>query len=274
MKIIDPTASGTDPFAAVAPFYDLDLEDYEDDLFLYRQLAAEAGGAVLELGCGTGRVARALADAGVEVVGVDLSASMLAIARERLANSDVTLQEADFRMLELGRRFPLVLIPLGGLQHMATVDDVVATLESASRHVTAGGMVVVDVEAPNADDFSSGPQPLMEHWTREWRGGGVPCTVTKLVSVVAHPTEGLREVTWHFDVQPEEGPLRRNTAQFELRTITLGELELGGRLAGLAVSGAWEDYDFTPADDGATRLVVAFSPAEASEATTTERSAT
>jgi ubiquinone/menaquinone biosynthesis C-methylase UbiE len=270
----DSTTSGAAPFAAVAPFYDLDLEGYEDDLFLYRQLAAEAGGAVLELGCGTGRVARALADAGVEVVGVDLSAPMLAIARERLAGSDATLHEADFRSLNLRRRFPLVLVPLGGLQHMATVDDVVAALQSASRHVTAEGRVVVDVEAPNADDFTAGPQPLMEHWTREWHGGGVPSEVTKLVSVVAHPTEGLREVTWHFDVQPEDGPLRRTTAQFELRTITLGELELGGQLAGLAVSGAWGDYDFSPADDGAARLVVAFVQAEVGEVDSVEGSVT
>lgn len=263
MNPTDPTASDADPFAAVAPFYDLDLEGYDDDLFLYRQLASEAGGAVLELGCGTGRVARALADEGVEVVGVDLSAAMLSIARERLAGSDTSFHEADFRTLELGRRFPLVLIALGGLQHMPTIDDVVVALESASRHVTEDGLVVVDVEAPNADDFTPGPQPLMEHWTRERDEGGVSSMVTKLVSVVSHPSEGMREVTWHFDVQSSEGVLRRTTAQFELRTLTLGELELSGRLAGLAISGAWGDYDFNPADDGAARLVVAFVPAEA-----------
>ncbi len=273
MKLTDPAAAGVDPFAAVAPFYDLDLEGYDDDLMLYHQLASEGGGAVLELGCGTGRVARALADEGIEVVGVDLSAAMLGIARERLAGSDATFYEADFRTLELGRQFPLVLIALGGLQHMPTIDDVVVALESARRHVTADGLVVVDVEAPNADDFTPGPQPMIEHWTRPWDGGGAPSVVTKLVSVVAHPSEGTREVTWHFDVQ-SDGALRRTTAQFDLRTLTLSELELSGRLAGLAVSAAWEDYDFTPANDGADRLVVAFVPAEASDARTAGGSAT
>jgi ubiquinone/menaquinone biosynthesis C-methylase UbiE len=273
VNLTDPAASDEDPFAAVAPFYDLDLEGYDDDLFLYRQLASEAGGAVLELGCGTGRVARALADEGIEVVGVDLSAAMLSIARERLAGSDASFHEADFRTLELGRRFPLVLIALGGLQHMPTVDDVVAALESARRHLAEDGLVVVDVEAPNADDFTPGPQPLLEHWTRARDDGDTPSMVTKLVSVVSHPSEGMREVTWHFDVQ-SEGVLRRTTARFDLRTLTLGELELSGRLAGLAVSGAWGDYDFTPADDGAARLVVAFVPAEANDANTVGGSAT
>ena len=144
MNPVDPAASDVDPFAAVAPFYDLDLEGYDDDLFLYRQLASEAGGAVLELGCGTGRVARALADEGVEVVGVDLSRSMLAIARDRLAGSDVTFHEADFRTLDLGRRFPLVLVPLGGLQHMATVDDVVLALDCAATEFFKNGSYVME----------------------------------------------------------------------------------------------------------------------------------
>jgi ubiquinone/menaquinone biosynthesis C-methylase UbiE len=270
----DPAVSDVDPFAAVAPFYDLDLEGYDDDLFLYRQLASEAGGAVLELGCGTGRVARALADEGIEVVGVDLSSAMLSIARARLAGSNAAFHKSDFRTLDLGRRFPLVLIVLGGLQHMPTIDDVVVALESASRHVTGDGLVVVDVEAPNADDFSPGPQPLVEHWTRVLDEGGTPSMVTKLVSVVAHPSEGMREVTWHFDVQSAEGELRRTTAQFDLRTLTLGELELSGRLAGLAISGAWGDYDFNAADDGAERLVVAFAAVEASDASATGGSAT
>jgi hypothetical protein len=69
-------------------------------------------------------------------------------------------------------------------------------------------------------------------------------------------------VTWHFDVQGADAPLRRVTAQFDLRTTTAGELELAGRLAGLDVSGLWGDYELTPFDDGAQRLVMAFARSE------------
>ena len=280
---MNPAASaptpGGDPFAALAPFYDLDLEGYDDDVEWYRALASEAEGAVLELGCGTGRVALALAEDGIEVVGVDISEAMLAVARERTERAGGTApswQQADLRDVDLGRVFQLVLVPLGGLQHMETLDDVVSAFDSIRRHLAPDGLAVVDVEAPLPDDFTPGPQPLIEHWTRDWRAHpeAAPATVSKLVSVEAHPSESLRAVTWHFDVQSHsltdaqggargvDAPLRRVTAQFDLRTFTLGELDLAGRLAGLEVSGAWGDYDLTPYDDGAQRLVVAFTPAE------------
>ena len=254
--------SELDRFASLAPFYDLDLEGHEDDVDLYRHLAGEGGGGgVLELGCGTGRVACALAGEGLDVTGVDLSAAMLEVAGRRVAaagGSLVNLVEADLRRLDLGRRFSLVLAPLGTLQHMETTDDLVAALRTIARHLAADGLAVVDVEHPLPEDLTPGPQPLIEHWTRRIESGA---SVTKLVSVEAHPALGTRTVTWHFDVQPPEGALHRVTSSFELRTITLTELDLAARLAGLAVSAAWGDYAMTPYDDSATRLVAALSPA-------------
>jgi ubiquinone/menaquinone biosynthesis C-methylase UbiE len=259
-----PHSSG-DPFASVAPFYDLDLEGYEDDIALYRQFAETAGGPVLDLGCGTGRVAWALAEDGVEVIGVDFSEAMLAVARARTGSRTPTWVTADLRTFDLEREFALVLVPLGGLQHMEELDDLVAAFGSIRRHLAPEGLAVVDVEAPLPDDFAPGPQPLIEHWTREWRStaDAMPVTVSKLVSVEAQPAQARRSVTWHFDVQGSESPLRRVTAQFDLRIITLGELELAGRLVGLERSAAWGDYDMTPFDDGAQRLLMAFARSEA-----------
>ena len=56
-----------DPFTAIAPFYDLDFEDYYDDVSFYRTLAEYHGESVLELGCGTGRVAVPLAQSGLVI---------------------------------------------------------------------------------------------------------------------------------------------------------------------------------------------------------------
>ena len=239
---------------AIAPFYDLDVEGYEEDVALYRDLASQRRGAVLELGCGTGRVALALAADGFEVVGVDSSAAMLDRARVKDAGARVEWIEGDIRHLDLARRFALVLAPLGVLQHLVTVDEVVATFDVVARHLDPNGVAVIDVEAPRAEDFEAGPQPLLEHWTRAWRGG----QVTKLVSVEGAPSLGVREVTWHFDEQLAEGPLRRHTAQFALRTYTPAELDLAGRLAGLTVVAVHGDYDGARYDDAAQRLVMTF----------------
>jgi ubiquinone/menaquinone biosynthesis C-methylase UbiE len=263
---VDPAE--TDAFAAIAPFYDLDLEGYDGDVDWYRALARSIGGPVLELGCGTGRVANALAGDGIEVAGVDVSEAMLAMATEHaLASTGGAAPSwvaGDMRSLELGRTFALVLVPLGGLQHLLELDELVAAMETIRRHLSPEGQAIVDVEAPLPEDLTPGPQPLIEHWTRDWRprADGAPLRVTKLVSVEAFPAQSRRAVTWHFDVQGAEAPLRRTTVQFELRTFTPGELELAGRLAGLEVTGTWGDYDLSPFDDGAERLVMAFGRAE------------
>lgn len=249
-------ADAPDPFAAGAPFYDLDLEGYDDDVALFARLADGGWRRVLELGCGTGRVAVALARRGLTVTGVDVSPAMLAIARERAGGTaGLSLIEADMCTLDLGERFDAVIVPLGGLQHLEDVDAVVEAMAVIARHLAPEGLAVIDVEAPHADDFTPGPQPLTEHWTRPWAGGG-GALVTKFVSVDARPSAGVRDVTWHFDVQSSEGGLRRVTQQFTLRTFTVGELALAARLAGLEMTGVFGTYALDPFDDGNERLIV------------------
>lgn len=258
--------SSSDPFATIAPFYDLDLQGYDDDVALYRLLAKRSTGSVLELGCGTGRISLALADDGHDVVGVDMSDGMLEVAKRHTCADKVRWIHGDMRALDLDREFDLVLVPLGGLQHMEEIDDLVATMVAIERHLAPGGVAVVDVEAPLAEDFTSGSQPLVEHWTREWQSqpDDVPAMVSKLVQVEVWAAQARRAVTWHFDVQGSDISLRRVTAKFVLRTITYGELELAGRLAGLQLSAAWGDYEMTPYDDRGERLVMAFVNSESS----------
>ncbi len=260
-------AAASDPFAELAPFYDLDVAGYDADIELYANLAAEAGrpggrpARVLELGCGTGRVACALASAGHTVTAVDVSAAMLARCRERSAGLPVRVRRGDMRSVRLGERFRLVLVPLGGLEHMPGAREVASALETVERHLAPGGLAVVDVASPQPEDLAPGAQPLVEQWTREIppAPGERGERVTKLVSLEARPSQGLREVTWHFDVQPPHGALRRVTVRFALRMITAGELELAAALAGLRVTGWYGDYDLTPFGDGAERIVATLS---------------
>ena len=255
-----------DPFAHVARFYDLDLEGFDDDFALYLELAE--GRDVLELGCGTGRIAVPLAEAGVRVTGVDLSPAMLRIARDRAEGLPLRLIEDDMRTLDLGERFGGVFVPLGGLQHMATAREVAAALATVGRHLARDGQALVDVEAPHPDDWLPGPRPLLQHWTRELapEPGSPGGVVTKLVAVEGRPVEALRDVTYHFDVQPPEGPLQRVTQQFALRVITAGELELAARLAGLRVAAWYGDYDGAPPRDGDDRLIAVLEHSESAGA--------
>src|SRR5690606_1802312 len=67
-------------YGAYAELYDERSEGVRGDVEFYRDLALEAGGLVVEVGAGTGRMAIPMAEAGVEVVGIDLSREMLAVA--------------------------------------------------------------------------------------------------------------------------------------------------------------------------------------------------
>jgi SAM-dependent methyltransferase len=135
--------------------YDVSVSDWPGEIDFYRALAAEArakGGKVLELGCGTGRVAIRLARDGVEVVGLDLSGAMLAVAREKSAGiGSLGWIEGDMRAFELGETFHLAIIPGHGFQNLLTAEDQRACLESARRHLAPGGLLVVHLDHQSVD---------------------------------------------------------------------------------------------------------------------------
>jgi ubiquinone/menaquinone biosynthesis C-methylase UbiE len=130
--------------------YDVSISDWPGEIDFYRESAAEAhsnGRAVLEVACGTGRVAIRLAREGVEVVGLDLSSAMLEVAREKsLGMSTIRWVEADMRWFDLGESFGLVIIPGHSFQNLVTAADQVACLASIERHLVPGGTLVVHLD--------------------------------------------------------------------------------------------------------------------------------
>ena len=135
-----------------AQTYDVVVSDWPGEIDFYRGLAAEAhasGQAVLELACGTGRVAIPLAQEGGEVVGLDLSSTMLDVARDKSAGmSNVRWVQSDMRSFDLGETFGLVIIPGHSFQNILTAADQVACLESVHRHLIARGLLVVHLDQP------------------------------------------------------------------------------------------------------------------------------
>jgi ubiquinone/menaquinone biosynthesis C-methylase UbiE len=89
----------------------------------------EFGEPALELGCGSGRVTLAVAQAGFLITGVDLSPQMLARAEQKLADmpeetrARVSLVQGNMTSFDLGQRFPLVIIPFRPFQHLLEVQQ-------------------------------------------------------------------------------------------------------------------------------------------------------
>lgn len=149
----------SDEYAAIADVYDLWSADMAADVPYYVAEAVASRGPVLEVGVGTGRVAIAIAEAGIEVVGIDVSEAMLERARTRVAKADVTnlveLVVADMRTADLGRTFPLAVLPYRVLAHALTTEDLLATLRTVRRHLEPNGRIVLSIAVPRAEDLAA-----------------------------------------------------------------------------------------------------------------------
>jgi SAM-dependent methyltransferase len=124
-----------------ALWHDLECGAYEEDLPLWRTLAREAGGTVLDVGAGTGRVSLDLAARGVALVALDVDAALLAALEHRAAGLRVETVVADAREMDLGRRFALVLVPMQTLQLLGGPSGRAAFLRRARDHLEPGGLL-------------------------------------------------------------------------------------------------------------------------------------
>ncbi len=131
-----------------------------DDVTYYTDLAIRAGGRVLEYGVGNGRIAIPIARHGIEVVGVDHSAPMLADLRARLAGEPpevrrrVRLVRGDMREVRLEQRFDLVFAAFNTVLHLYDRQDVEQFLARVRAHLAPRGRFVVDLSIPCAADLA------------------------------------------------------------------------------------------------------------------------
>jgi len=161
-----------DPWTAEV--YDYQTQGRGNDVPFWLSLAEEAHGEVLEIACGTGRVLLPLAQAGVDITGMDISEGMLAVARRKLAgepagvSARVTLVQGDMREFELGRQFGLVIIPFSAFQVLLTRVEQRACLERCRAHLKPGARLAIDVFNPRLSRLASA-EPVLEG-PREFAG--------------------------------------------------------------------------------------------------------
>ena len=127
------------------------------DVEFYSSLAQRANGPVLELGAGTGRVAWALAEAGFEVVGLDISGPMLERAEARRASVPIeaseraTFVEADMTDFALDRSYSLAVAPFRAFQSLLTPESQRRSLDCVNRHLRPGGLIALHLFDPRLE---------------------------------------------------------------------------------------------------------------------------
>jgi SAM-dependent methyltransferase len=144
-------------YDAIARVYDPWSVSVTEDVQFYVDLAVGSGGPVLELGVGTGRIAVPTAVAGVPVIGVDSSAGMLEVCRERGELAGVAdlldLRLGDLREPPVGERVPLVTSPFRSFLHLADDEQRLAALRAARELLLPGGRLAFDVFQPSREDI-------------------------------------------------------------------------------------------------------------------------
>ena len=227
-----------------ARLYDLEHRSFNDDLALYHNYAQRCDGPVLELGCGSGRVSVALAQAGFDVVGVDNSASMLSIARQRAAEGGVAgrvrFELGDVCTLDYERRFALAVYPLNGFLHLLAVEDQLAALGCARRALLPGGLLIVDLPNPHTvfAPASDGVLSLRSRFQSP-EGHSISCFASAQTDLAAQ----LQRLTLMFDEVAADGVVHRTTVETDLRFVYRFEMESLLRQAGFDVDGVHGTYD-------------------------------
>jgi SAM-dependent methyltransferase len=246
----------------IARFYDLTHASLTADIPFVLQLARQSEGAVLELGCGSGRLLLPLAQAGFQVTGVDSSMEMLARAKVRLAKEEaavqqrVTLIKADMTSLTLPseNRFGLILIPYNTFMHLDRTQALLV-LRRVRNYLVENGRLFIDL--PNPLDIAniSDDQLLnLENVLTDPDSGEL---IVHLSSNRLDSANQTLHITWIYDVsQPDGGAVNRTLAQAVYHYRYPHQMELLLQEAGFKLTQLLGNYDQSPYNEESKRLLI------------------
>ena len=253
------------PYDAWAGIYDSVYSYIRADIPLYTQEAVKSGGPVLELGVGTGRVAIPTARLGVDVVGLDSSEAMLAIARSKLKSlapeaGSVELVAADMRDFDLRdargeqRTFPLATIPFRGFQALLSVEDQVRALNSIRRHLMSDGRLIFSMFVPDPNlALEAGDAPRHTNDVTDPETG----TNYVLYQQVSYDTHNqiasVRMIIEELD--QDRAVARKLYRDYRLRYSYRWEMYHLLRSNGFEVEGLYGDFEYSEFDENSEEMV-------------------
>lgn len=246
-------AEGYEGWDEYAPFYDWENARTlgRRDVPFWRKLALETAGPVLELGCGTGRIAIPLGRVRQGIIGIDRSEAMLTRARRRVARNKLsrrlTLIRGDIRHLPFpGGTFGAVIAPYGILQSLVRERDLAATLAAVHGALRPGGTFGLELVA----DLPSWEEYRKRVSLKGWKGrkGGAHVTLVETVR-----QDRARHLTIFDQEFTERRGRQRRTCRFALtfRTLTVPQMVRRLEKAGFEVRALLGDYRGGPWDERA-----------------------
>jgi SAM-dependent methyltransferase len=217
-------------------WHDVECGGYDADLAIWERLAAEAGGPVLELGCGTGRVALHLARRGHEVIGLDKEPELIESLRERARELPVEALLGDVREPQIEGEVALAIAPMQVLQLLPD-EDRGRCLRSAAEVLSPGGRFAAAI-VERMPDGDAGAEPIPDVRDVDgWVYSSLPVDAVALDGEIV--VRRLRQT-----VSPA-GELEEEQNEIRIRTLSAERLEAEGGEARLTPQ---ERIDVPPTD--------------------------
>lgn len=237
---------------AGATLYDAYDKGVEGDAGFYKELALSLGGPVVELGVGTGRTLFPIAEAGLEVWGLDRSVDMLAIAVQKKSSLPLDVQqrihlfEGEMRDFTLNQAFSLATIPHHAWQHLQTPLLQRESLRCINRHLQLDGRVAMNLYTPSPEELVGA-----------MRGHGA---ALRFDEEIVHPATGQQVLVWYkreffpstqeirqltlFEVLDERGcVVERHYTPLNVRYTYRMEMEYLFELCGFEVESLYGSFD-------------------------------
>jgi SAM-dependent methyltransferase len=250
--------------------YDSFIADYYDespvvkerlqDVAFYRDAAREFGDPVLELGCGTGRITMAIAEAGKRITGLDLSERMLERAVKKRsalqveARERVRLVQGDMTRFDLGETFRLIIIPFRPFQHLLEVRQQMDCLNWVHQHLAPGGRLILDVFQTDADRMHD-PLHMREALVTEYEtADGRHVRISERIAAF-HRAEQRNDVEMIYSVIQIDGRQERLVFAWPLRYFFRYEIEHLLARCGFHVAAEYGNFDRTALRDDSPEMI-------------------
>lgn len=247
----------------IAEYYDASpVVTGRQDVPFYLSAAREFGDPVLELGCGTGRITLALAEAGKRVTGLDLSEGMLARAEQkrnwlpREARERLHLVQGDMTRFDLGEKFRLVIVPFRPFQHLLETQQQLDCLACVKKHLAPGGTLILDFFQTDPRRMHD-PVFLKESIIAEYEmSGGRRVKLTERVTAF-HRAGQRNDVEMIYNVRHADGREERLVMAWTLRYFFRYEVEHLLARSGFRVTSLYGNVDRSPLKDDSPEMIFA-----------------
>lgn len=132
-----------------AEFYDI-LHARNTDTKIYENILRKFGNDILELGCGTGRIAIPLAKAGYKVTGIEYEQEMIDILQQKeYPELNLKVYRGDARTFQLDQKFDVILLSCNFINHFINSDNLLMILKNSKKHLKDNGVIIIDCSAPD-----------------------------------------------------------------------------------------------------------------------------